>query len=135
MPKLQSLLLAVLVLPAAACTDVEVDANTGELSQPLAGRCTLLEGGTFVTIAAQDDCGPAPAGSQPTCNWSLRFSALDEQSSSFGWLASDVGATGRVVCSEGVMFELRDDGTAGATGSYDPNTNEIEWDGLVYARR
>ena len=122
-------------LTTAACGRLGVDAETHDLTQPLAGRCSLLEGRSFETVDAQQDCGPAPAGSQLECRWRINFATLDETSSAFVFHSSDVGAAGRVVCTDGVLVEINDDGTPGLGGSYDPNTELLEWDGIEYRAR
>ena len=111
----------------------DVDRESVDLSTPVAGRCASLEGRRFQTVDLQTDCGPAPAGSQNTCRWSVSFGADGVAASSFVYLSSDVGQSGRVVCDGGAVIEVLDNGEPGIGGSYDPNTDRLEWDGIVFA--
>lgn len=125
--------LLLFVLSTAACAGLETESGDTDLTTPVAQRCDALEGRRFVTVDPQTDCGPAPAGSQLECRWSVSFAASTASATSFVYSFSDVGMSGTAACTGGSVVEIQLDGSPGISGSYEPNTDLLEWDGLEFA--
>jgi hypothetical protein len=122
-----------LSLSLAGCSDDSMSAidDDPEEIDKQNGACTALEGRSFSSVA-QHECGLTPNG-PAMCNWQLTFTALDPQRSMFMWSHSDVGESGSVRCTG---RQLSTDGIGRVyTGSYDPGSAVLTWDGLPYAPR
>jgi hypothetical protein len=126
MSKPSGFLLSVFVL--SACGRIGIDETDTTLTQPIQTRCELLEGRRFSTLEVQTDCGPAPAGSQLSCRWSVSFASQDEHASSFSSHYSDIGDGGVVTCLGNAIV----DEYGRARGSHDPNTDVLVWDEIEY---
>lgn len=137
-------LLSCLVMLAAACgglDDVvgneeavgdEGDLRESEDHTPAASRCAELEGRRFETVDLRTECGPAPADAQTTCRWRVDFDDHTPTASSFVYVREDYGMSGTVVCDGASVIQVLDNGEPGLAGTYDANTERLEWDGLVF---
>ena len=95
------------------------------------GACTALEGRRFASVE-EHECGLTPDG-VALCTWHIELSALDPQRSNFMWQHSDVGESGSVRCTG---RQLSTDGIGPVyTGSYDPGSAVLTWNGLPYQPR
>lgn len=84
--------------------------------------CQSIIGRTFRSVE-ELECGISPDG-PALCNWRLAFGFDD----SFEWMHSDVGEGGGYSCADG---NISTDGSA--SGTYDPGTQILTWDGVDYA--
>ena len=87
--------------------------------------CATLPGSTFLSVDLLE-CGRGVDGGV-RCNWRVMFFT-----SSFAWQHSDVSETGNYSCT-GNAITTRSQ--RNVTGSYDPFTMRLTWDGVVYARQ
>ncbi len=127
------IIIPLFALSTFGCGRLDVDGATNDLTSPATGACELLEGRTFVTTEPQHDCGPAPADSEITCNWTVGFSAHDMPSSTYLYRHSDIGESGEVQCEGTNMVVLKINNVD--TGYYNPSTDELTWFGVSYAER
>lgn len=111
------------VLALGACTGMH-DPSTVEQQN---GACIDLEGRTFSSVN-ELECGLTPDGAA-RCHWQLAFAIRDGQASDFAWSYSDVGESGRVECHGHALSATA---SRKITGSYDPATQMLTWDGQVY---
>ena len=88
--------------------------------------CASIAGKTFVSLNTME-CGLTPTG-VAMCNWSITF-ATD---GTFSWRHSDYGESGTYSCSGATI--IGDNGTSlSRTGTLDPQTNLLTWEGAQYA--
>lgn len=110
----------------AACTGGMYDPTTVEQQE---GACIALEDRRFESIN-ELECGRTPEG-VALCKWSLDFGMRDDASSTFHWQYSDVGELGQIECHGVTINSL--DGSRAVTGSFDPVTQTLVWEGQTYA--
>lgn len=119
------LALAPVALLASACTSGMQDPTTVETQQ---GACIALEGLAFESVGERE-CGLTPDG-VAYCNWGISFEAHDDAASRFQWHYSDVAQGGSVACDGNTITSMP--GTRALTGTFDPATNTLLWDGVAY---
>jgi hypothetical protein len=97
------------------------------------GACTLLENVEFKSVN-QGECGLTPDG-VAMCTWHIRFESYDGSTRSrFTWAHSDVGESGLVTC-DGNTLVAEGAGATPYTGTFDPNTLDLVWDGAAYVAK
>lgn len=111
----------------------EGDLRESEDHTPPASRCANLEGRRFETVELRTECGPAPADAQITCRWRVDFDDHTATASGFVYVREDYGMSGTVACYGASLVQVLDNGAPGITGTYDANTDRLEWDGIAYA--
>ena len=84
--------------------------------------------GWVATSVILDECGLSPDGIA-LCHWRLTLSS----DGTFTWLHSDVGEAGDYTCSGTTITGQRPGGPIIA-GEYDPRTERLTWDRVVYTR-
>ena len=89
--------------------------------------CATLPGSTFLSVDLLE-CGRGVDGGA-RCNWRIMFGA---GGTTFTWQYSDVGETGNYSCTANAITTRSQ---RNVTGSYDPFTMRLTWDGVVYARQ
>lgn len=93
--------------------------------------CAELAGKSFESVA-EYECGLGPNGPVP-CNWRLSFSEGSDGGLTYSWDYSDVGSSGPVECKDGALSaEPAFSGQEPYTGTYDPDTETLVWDGIDY---
>jgi hypothetical protein len=103
------------------------DDQPGDDEQPL-GRCTDLDGRSFSSIDLQPDCGLGPDGPEP-CHWRVEFNDDGALYTGWTWYHSDVGESGDIRCAGGTQIVTVSDNH---TASYDAETDQLQWDDIVY---
>jgi len=91
------------------------------------GACIDLEGRTFASLN-ELECGLSPDGVS-RCHWQLSFAVRDTTASDFAWSYSDVAESGRVECHGQTLSATA---SLHHSGSYDPVTQILTWDGELY---
>ncbi|MBL9014536.1 MAG: hypothetical protein JNL83_10190 [Myxococcales bacterium] len=132
---LRALWLAV-PLALAGCIDDLPPEEPGphDITTPIAkGACTMLEGVEFKSVN-QGECGLTPDG-VAMCTWHIRFESYDGSTRSrFTWSHSDVGESGFVTC-DGTTLVAEGAGATPYSGTFDPNTFDLVWDGGAYVAK
>lgn len=97
------------------------------------GACTMLEGVQFKSVN-QGECGLTPDG-VALCTWHIQFESYDGSTRSrFTWSHSDVGESGFVTC-DGNKLVAEGAGSTPYTGTFDPDTLDLVWDGGAYVAK
>lgn len=118
-----------LLLPtlfATACGGMQ-DPSTVEQQE---GACIVLEGRRFASVNNLE-CGLTPTGPEQ-CKWQLQFAARDDISSAFTWRSTplvDVGESGLVECHGSQINSMTQ---RPITGTFDPATQKLVWEGQTY---
>jgi hypothetical protein len=121
-----------LALLLAGCSTV-LPADPADPTDPAdvdqqSGACLAFEGRRFASVE-EHECGLGPTG-VVRCTWHLDIAPLDPQRSMFMWQHSDFGESGSIRCTG---RQLSTDGFGRIyTGSYNPATQLLTWDGLMY---
>jgi hypothetical protein len=112
---------------AAGCSSSSGGAHDagGDGRDANANACAALAGHTFSSVAEME-CGLTPDGAA-SCHWTIRF-ATD---GTYSWSYSDVGQSGTYACSGASVMGTRT-GSPAVSGSYDAQTGQLTWDGVVY---
>jgi hypothetical protein len=112
-----------LVIGLSGCIGGMHDPSTVEQQN---GACFALEGRTFASVQ-QLECGRD--GNR--CHWTLSFATRDPEASDFAWAYSDVNESGQVECRGQSIVATRASRTL--TGTYDPGTQMLTWNGELYS--
>lgn len=86
--------------------------------------CSFTEPASFSSVE-QLECGISPDGVS-YCNWSVNF-----DNGEFQYRLSDYILVGTYTC-DGDTVTATDNGNTSYTGTYDPTTGQLSWDGHVY---
>ena len=95
------------------------------------GRCAVLENRDFKSVATQPDCGLGPDGAG-ACHWTIRFRALENETTEFQYHYSDVIESGSTRCTltQNVDVVIGTDTEYG--GRFQSSTQHLIWDGIVF---
>jgi len=86
--------------------------------------CAFAEPANFSSVE-QLECGISPDGVS-YCNWSVSF-----DNGEFQYRLSDYILVGTYTC-DGNTVTASDNGNTSYTGTYDPTTGQLSWDGHLY---
>ena len=85
--------------------------------------CDAVENSDFKSVTVSE-CGP-----NSSCSWWLLFTGKDRWSR----IGSDYGLGGTYTCS-GNILKLDAGGTSFGDAVYQPKTDQLSWNGLVFVR-
>jgi hypothetical protein len=85
--------------------------------------CDAISGRTFASVE-ELECGISPDG-VALCHWHLTFNT----DGTWSWQHSDYGESGTWDCADGVVSST---GPSSYSGTYDPLTDTLSWDGHDY---
>jgi len=127
MRKAVGMCMGLALVTAAGCSSSSGGARDagGDAGDATANACAALAGHTFSSVAEME-CGLGPDGAA-SCHWTVRF-AVD---GTYSWSYSDVGQSGTYTCSGASVTGTRT-GSPPVSGSYDAQTGQLTWDGVVY---
>lgn len=96
-----------------------------------ADACADIVGKSFASVE-QHECGLGQSG-PVMCNWQISFSLDASGALTYTWQHSDVGDSGPVTCQDGALTSaVGVSGQPPYTGTYDPATQALVWDGIDY---
>lgn len=114
---------ALLMAMTAFCASAGV-ALTGISACNEPSTCAFAEPASFNSVE-QLECGISPDGVS-YCNWNVSF-----DNGEFQYRLSDYILIGTYTC-DGNTVTAVDNGNNSYTGTYDPSTGQLDWDGHLY---